>query len=155
MKRRIFMIALVIIAIINVACNDQKKTSEENSEVTKKEQKANLIDGKWEMDYMIPQEKSLDSLYPESKPSLTINSEKSQISGMTGCNNFSGGLTIDGKQFKIAENLALTRKMCPDMTGEDTFLKNLEKADAYSVSNRGNTLNLIMGDIAIMRFQRK
>lgn len=149
------MIALIIIASLNVACNDQKKTSKENKEVTKNEQKLNLIDGNWELDYMLGTEKPIDSLFPKAKPTVTINSEKSQISGMAGCNNFSGGLSIEGKQFKLAENIALTRKMCPDMTGEDAFLKNLEKPDSYSVSNNGNTLNLIMGDMAIMRFQRK
>ncbi len=155
MMKRICMIAMICTGTIFISCNDQKKSNNKNPEVAKTEQKANLIDGNWELDYMQPQAKPLDSLFPESNPTMMINSEKSQISGMAGCNNFSGGVTIKDNEFKLSENLALTRKMCPDMTGEDTFLKNLEKVNTYSVTNRGNTLNLIMGDIAIMRFNRK
>ena len=149
------MSAVICLGVILTSCNDQKKSSNETSELKTENQKANLIDGYWEMDYMQPGPKPLDSLYPKGMPSMTINSEKSQISGMTGCNNFNGELKISGKDFKLSENLALTRKMCPDMEGQKAFLNNLEKVDSYSVSNKGRTLNLIMGDMAIMRFQRK
>ena len=64
-------------------------------------------------------------------------------------------MKIEGNKFKLGEAMALTKKMCADMTGEETFLENIQRVDSYSVGDRGQTLNLISGDIAIMRLERK
>ena len=45
--------------------------------------------------------------------------------------------------------------MCLNGNGESVYLSTLEKIDSYSVSEDGKTLNFIMGDIAMMRFEKK
>jgi hypothetical protein len=44
--------------------------------------------------------------------------------------------------------------MCLDNNGESAYLSTLKKIDFYSVSKDGKTLNLIMGDIAVMLFKK-
>jgi hypothetical protein len=40
------------------------------------------------------------------------------------------------------------------MDGEKAFLSALRKSNSYSVTERGQTLNLIAGDIGTMRLTR-
>ncbi|MUP47443.1 META domain-containing protein [Gramella sp. BOM4] len=155
--KKLLLLSLIVAGSFSISCKDQPENNSENKEPMAEEQsqRANLIDGSWELNYMAATAKPMDSLFPRLKPTMIIDTRKSQISGTTGCNNFSGSLSIDGNQFNLGEAIALTKKMCPDMTGEEAFIKNLERVDTYSVTERGQTLNLISGDIAIMRLQRK
>lgn len=116
--------------------------------------KANLIDGAWEVNYIMNTPKPLNELFPKEKPTITFDSGKNAISGNSGCNNFNGKCSMEGNSIKIDEAMALTRKMCLDMTGETLFLETLKKVNSYSVTNHGKTLNLIVGDIAVMRLER-
>ncbi len=149
MKR--FLIAATAILLL-AACSANKKNV---TTVEKDNGKALLIDGNWEVDYIMPQGKSFDELYARAKPTFTFDSKEGKVSGVTGCNNFTGTFSTEGKKISFGENMAVTRKMCPDMTGEQAFLATIKKVNSYSVTNAGKTLNLIMGDMAIMRAQRK
>ncbi|MGL2993098.1 META domain-containing protein [Flavobacterium sp. TSSA_36] len=111
--------------------------------------------GLWEVNYIMNAPKPVGELFPKVKPTISFDSYKNSVSGMSGCNNFNGEFTISGKSIKIDEAMALTRKMCPDMAGEQAFLETLKKVNAYSVTDQGKTLNLIMGDLAVMRLERK
>ena len=115
---------------------------------------ANLLDGKWEANYIMNAPKALDELYPEGRPTIIFNTDQNGVSGNAGCNNFRGPVNIDDNKLGWQGELATTRKMCPDMAGEQIFLETLKKANAYSVTERGQTLNLIMGDMAVMRLTR-
>lgn len=137
---------LLFFFIITAAC----KTNQPSTTM-----KANLIDGEWEANYIMGTPKGIQELFPNGNPTILFNSSESSMSGFAGCNNFNGSFSMDGRQISIPENLAVTRKMCPDMSGENTFLEILQKVNAYSVTEQGNTLNLIMGDMAIMRLTRK
>lgn len=155
MKKRYFASILFLVVFV-IACSTTK--SKTNNAVTPQKSenmKANPIDGTWEANYIMNSPKAFDELYPKTKPTITFNSNQNQISGASGCNNFHGKCTINGNTLQIAEALALTRKMCQDMVGEQTFLETLKKVNTYSVTNEGKTLNLIMGDIAVMRLTKK
>lgn len=143
---------IVLLAIIISSCNSTKKSTsiKENSTM-----KANLIDGLWEVNYIMNTPKPLNELFPKGKPTITFDSAKKAVAGNSGCNNFNGKCGIEGNSIKIDETMALTRKMCLDMTGEQIFLETLKKVNGYSVTNQGKTLNFIMGDIAVMRLERK
>ena len=116
--------------------------------------KANLIDGTWEVNYILHTPKPFDQLYPDFKPTVIFNSAEGTVGGITGCNNFAGKFMLSGNQITWGEAMATTRKMCPDMSGEETFLTTLKMVNTYSVTEQGKTLNLIMGDMAIMRLTR-
>lgn len=117
--------------------------------------KANLIDGTWEANYIMNTPKPFNELYVNVKPTITFNSIDSKVSGISGCNNFNGSFKMDGNKISFGEGMALTRKMCPDMAGETAFMETLKKVNSYSVTDQGRTLNLIMGDMAVIRLQRK
>jgi len=142
---------IVLLAIIISSCNSTKKSAsiKENSTM-----KANLIDGLWEVNYIMNTPKQLNELFPKGKPTITFDSAKKSVAGNSGCNNFNGKCSMEGNSIKIDEAMALTRKMCLDMTGETLFLETLKKVNSYSVTNQGKTLNLIVGDIAVMRLER-
>ena len=84
--------------------------------------KANLIDGTWEANYIMNTPKPFAEIYPKAKPSISFNSADEKVMGLTGCNNFNGSFTLNGNKINISDELALTRKMCADMTGEQIFL---------------------------------
>lgn len=150
-------LALVATILMIVACHSTKKSTnmDKGSESVNPNMKANLIDGTWEANYIMNTPKPFADLYANAKPSITFNSATGQVSGMSGCNNFTGKFTLDGNRIKFGDDMALTRKMCPDMAGETTFMEALKKISNYSVTEQGKTLNLIMGDIAVMRLVRK
>lgn len=109
------------------------------------------LNGTWELDYISGAKIAFEGLFPDKKPGITFNLPETKASGNGSCNNFNVAFTIDGSNIKFNDPAA-TRMACPG-NGEATFFATLKKVSAYSVN--GNTLNLIMDDIAIMRFQKK
>lgn len=119
---------------------------------------SNLLEGTWQADYLMPtaSSKSFDELYPNVKPSMTFDSQESRVGGMTGCNNFTGGYSTDGNAINFAENMAVTKKMCAHgLEGEQAFLESLKRIDRFAISDDGRTLNLLQGDVAVMRLVRQ
>lgn len=109
------------------------------------------LDGTWELDYMSGTRIAFDGLYPNKKPTITFDTSNNKVSGNSSCNNYSGNMTLDGNVIKFGP-LASTKMACPG-NGESSFFQTLDKVNTYSVQE--NTLTFIMGDIAIMRFQKK
>lgn len=146
----IILFVFISVAVFS-ACDSSKKTTQS----TTPGMKANLIDGTWEANYIMNTPKPFNELYVNVKPTITFNSIDSKVSGISGCNNFNGSFKMDGNKISFGEGMALTRKMCPDMAGETAFMETLKKVNSYSVTDQGRTLNLIMGDMAVIRLQRK
>ena len=109
------------------------------------------LNGTWELDYISGAKIAFEGLFPDKKPTITFNLPETGASGNGSCNNYRTTFTIDGNNIKFNEP-ASTRMACPG-NGEATFFETLKKVSKYSVN--GTTLNMIMGDIAIMRFQKK
>ena len=62
---------------------------------------------------------------------------------------------MDGNKINFKEaKMGMTMMACPG-EGENVYMKTLEKVDSYSISDDGKTLSFIMGDIAVMRFEKK
>lgn len=110
------------------------------------------LGGTWELDYISGSKIAFEGLYPGKKPLVTFDTESSKVSGNTGCNTFNGKLATTGNRISFADPMATTRMMCPG-EGEQAFLETLKKVNAYAIHN--NTLTLLMGDMAMMRFVRK
>jgi len=68
------------------------------------------------------------------------------VSGSTGCNNFTGTAKIEGDQVSF-NPLATTRKACQGelATQEQTFLKAIESVHRFTVDSAGN-LQLLGAD---------
>lgn len=110
------------------------------------------LSGTWELNYISGSKIAFEGLYPGKKPLIKFEESTGKISGNTGCNSFTGQAVIDAGTVQFPESMAMTKMLCPG-EGEQSFLKTLRTVNRYAVS--GNTLTLIMGDIAVMRFERK
>ncbi|MFR9165830.1 MAG: META domain-containing protein [Dysgonomonas sp.] len=90
------------------------------------------LDGKWVL-------KSFDGedmaqLFPQRKPTLEIDLVNTKLHGNAGCNQYMGGFTLNKNKFS-APKLASTLMMCPNMEGEDKYLKVLEQESEISIKN--------------------
>jgi heat shock protein HslJ len=145
MKRVI--ISLLVACFIIAACNSTKKSAivPESSKLT----------GDWVLNYISGPRIAFDGLYPNKKPTITFDTSANRVNGNTSCNNFNGKLNVDGNKISFAEPMAMTRMACMDGNGETVFMETLQKINSYSITDDGKTLNLIMGDIALMRFSKQ
>lgn len=109
--------------------------------------------GTWELNYITGPRIAFDGLYPNKKPVITFDIANNKVTGNSSCNNFNGPLKTDGNKISFTDPMAMTRMMCPG-EGETVFMETLKKINTWSVSD-GTTLQLIMGDIAMMRFTKK
>lgn len=109
------------------------------------------LDGTWELDYISGPRIAFEGLYPNNKPTIQFDLEKSQISGNGSCNNYFGPVNIDGSNIKFGA-IGATKMYCGG-DGESLYFETLQKVNKFDV--HGNQLTFIMGDIAIMRFKRK
>ncbi|NUY79447.1 META domain-containing protein [Flavobacterium sp. MAH-1] len=110
--------------------------------------KEGALDGNWMLEYVSGGD--ISGLYPGNPPSLFIDLKQNRASGKNGCNNYSGPITVVGNKITFSQNMIVTKMACPG-NSEKTFMDAIQKVDAYAIGTDGK-LNLISGDIAIMRF---
>jgi heat shock protein HslJ len=75
-------------------------------------------------------------------PQVEINISKMKILGNDGCNNFTGKIKLLTSNEILIENIAATRKMCPDMTITNLFNAGLQNTSNYNLKE----LNLFFYD---------
>jgi len=139
MKKIIFLI--LISTSVLTACKTMKKN-----------QSASKLTGEWVLNYITGPRIAFNGLYPNAKPTINFKENPEEISGNTSCNGFSCKLTINGNKMTIAEPGAMTMRYC-EGGGEKVFLDMLQKVTGYDV--QGNTLVMLQGDIAVMRYTKK
>ena len=154
----------LLAGLILISC-DNKKESNEQSEAPDTptppeapiaaEATGSALDGNWELTYIMDGAKPLDDMFPEGLATLTINLAEERVNGNAGCNVFTGSCSVEGSSFKVLEPLAVTRKMCAEMSGEDLFLQVLVKVDSYVLADEGKTLDLRSEEALAMKFSRK
>jgi heat shock protein HslJ len=144
--KKIFILTLCLVSVL-FACNTMKNGSKKNG--------ASKLDGTWELDYISGPRIAFDGLYPNKKPTLVVNTAEKRISGNSSCNNYNGPLVVDGHNISFKGPIASTKMACLNGgNGEAVYFKTLETVTSYDVVG-DTTLNLIMGDIAVMRFKKK
>ena len=109
--------------------------------------------GKWELNYISDPRIAFEGLYPNKKPTISFDVVAHKVAGNTSCNSFTGALKVDGNKINFNDPMAMTRMACPG-EGETVFVETLKKNNSWSVTN-DTTLNLIEGDIALMRFTKR
>ncbi len=109
------------------------------------------LEGTWILNYITGPRIAFDGLYPENKPQIKFDAS-GNISGNTSCNSFSAPLTLTGHDWKTGD-ITQTEKACGG-NGEQVFLSTLKKVNKYDITD-GNTLHLLSGDIAVMRFTKQ
>lgn len=74
-----------------------------------------------------------------------------QVSGYSGCNYFTGSVTVTGDGIAFGP-IASTRRMCANaMQQEDAFLQALENAARFAIEGEGLAIENAGGEV-IMRF---
>ena len=142
---RKIILSLTIICLAFISCNAGKTITDKTAS----------LDGTWELNYITRPRIAFNGLFPNKKPTIIFDLKENRFSGNTSCNNYTGKLSVNGNTISFKEPIAVTKMMCLDGQGESVYLSTLEKIDSYSISEDGKTLNFIMGDIAMMRFEKK
>lgn len=146
MKKNIF--ALFFACCLITACYCTKKTATSLPETAK-------LAGTWELNYIIEPKIAFNDLYPQQKPTITFDTANTMVSGNTSCNTFNGKFKVDGNKIDFTGPLAMTRRMCAEgADGERVFVEMLPQVNTHTITN-DTTLNLIMGDLLVMRFSKK
>ena len=67
-------------------------------------------------------------------PQINLMAEDSKIAGFTGCNRFMGTYVVHEQEFRVDDELAVTRMAChSSMELEGDFLKALQSADSWKI----------------------
>lgn len=143
MRKIILSIAVLCLLFASCACMKQSKKNTIS------------IEGTWELHYISGPRIAFDGLYPNKKPFITFDLKENRVSGNNSCNSYSGKLAIDGNKISFEDPMATTKMMCMDAKGEMVYMTTLQKIDSYTISEDGKTLNFIMGDVPMMRFEKK
>ncbi len=113
------------------------------------------LEGTWQLNYITGPRIAFDGLYPNKKPTIIFDLKEKKVAGNNSCNQYFGALQVEGNKINFKDSkMGMTRMACPG-EGENVYMKTLEKVDSYSITDEGKTLNFLMGDIAIMRFEKK
>lgn len=138
------VLTFTILCMTFTSCQSTKPVSKTNA----------TLEGTWQLNYITGPRIAFDGLYPTKKPTINFDLKSSKVSGNNGCNQYFGALLLDGNKINFKEaKMGMTMMACQG-AGETTYMKTLEKIDSYSISEDGKTLNFIMGDTAMMRFEK-
>lgn len=74
--------------------------------------------------------KGLDQI--ASSPTLVFYEKDNRLAGFAGCNNYFSTYQLSGKEIRF-EKTGSTRKLCPDMSVEDSFLSLLAQVARYEI----------------------
>lgn len=143
MKKTI--VILILSCLTLTSCNSTQSTMKKTAS----------LEGTWELNYISGPRIAFEGLYPNQKPFITFDLKENIVSGKNSCNNYSGKLNIDGNKINFLQPMIATKMMCNDNQGESIYMSTLQKITSYSISEDGKTLNFIMGDITMMRFEKK
>lgn len=109
------------------------------------------LNGTWELNYISGPKIAFDGLFPNKKPTIVFNFPKEEAYGSGSCNGYGVKVKTDGNKINFSDTQS-TLLAC-EGNGESVYFKTLEIVTSYKIDD--NTLTMIMGDIAVMRFIRK
>lgn len=142
MKRLFFM--FIAFSAILASCNTAQK-------VTKSE---NTLEGSWQLNYITGPRIAFNGLYPETVPSVTFDLKENRFSGTNSCNRFSGNFSVEKNKISFKDDKTVMTMMACQGDGDQVFMSTLKKIDSYTISEDGKTLNFLMGEVAMMRFEK-
>jgi putative lipoprotein len=140
MKRPIFV--LMVIALVVISCSPKTQ-----SQVNMKPD-APLDNTRWKMVKITGMQN-----FPQLEKDAFIQFDKAnnRFRGNAGCNNFSGGYTLEGAKLKLGP-AAITKMFCAGegMKVEDLFTKMMAAIDGYEI--KGDHMKLKIGSEVVAEF---
>ncbi|AOW11343.1 META domain-containing protein [Flavobacterium gilvum] len=110
------------------------------------------LEGSWELNYITGPKIAFDGLFPEKKPTISFNLKDNKIVGHNSCNKYFGTLITDGAKINFAAaKIGMTMMAC-NGNGDSVYMEALNKIESYTITDNGNTLNLLIGKVVMMRF---
>lgn len=109
------------------------------------------LNGAWELNYISGPKIAFEGLFPDRKPLIVFDFPKTEVTGNGGCNGYSAQVKVAGNTISFGD--ALSTLMACEGNGEPVYFKTLKTVTGYHID--GDTLTLLMGDIAVMRFVKK
>ena len=139
-KKIFFFLGIVILTLFS--CNSTKSTLDSITS----------LEGNWQLDYITGPRIPFQALYPDSKPTLYFDLNGNHFSGNSSCNQYKGKLKVFHNTISFKEPIVATKRMCPNMQGETTYMTMLNKVETFTISKDGQTLNFLIGKVVLMRF---
>jgi len=122
---------------------------------TKSAVKTSSLKGTWTLNFITGPRIAFDGLYPNRKPTIVFDIKENKFSGNNSCNQYFGMLIVDETKINFKDaKMGMTMMACQG-EGEKLYMSRLDKIDSYSISDDGKTLIFLMGDVAMMRFEKK
>ena len=137
---------LVVLGVVLASCSIFK---------CKKSDDSSKLEGTWELNYISGPKITFEGLYPNKKPTIVFDLKENRVSGNSSCNSYTGKLNVNGSKIDFTQPMVMTKMMCDDGQGEQTYMNTLQKITSYTITDDGKTLDFISGDIAVMRFTKK
>ena len=141
--KKIFVL-LVTICLILASCNATQKVAKSETSV----------EGSWELNYITGPRIAFKGLYPDTVPFIAFDLKENRFSGTNSCNRFAGIFTTNKNKISFKDDKTAMTMMACQGNGDQVFMSTLQKIDSYSISDDGKTLNLMMGEVAMMRFNK-
>nr|WP_297782652.1 META domain-containing protein [uncultured Allomuricauda sp.] len=104
----------------------------------------------WELEYISGPRIAFEGLFPEKKPQLIFDKESGRVSGTDSCNGYSADYELDENSIVFGDPGPTTMMFCGG--SERQFLNMMKKIDGYSMKD--GKLNLLVGDVPMMRFKK-
>lgn len=89
-----------------------------------------LVNGDLTKEWTVIKIKGLEQL--SSSPTMVFEKEDAKVAGFAGCNNYFSTYKVSGNALSFGPAGA-TRKLCPDMSVEEMFFKNLPNIARFEV----------------------
>jgi len=149
-------IAFALFSLLAFSCNSQKITSAPGpkSEIKSIAQDNNELIGKWTLEYMSPVNgKEVKQLFKIQKPYLNFVDE-AKVAGNNGCNNIAGEYSSKGNEIHFDTDKFRSTRMFCEGVDETAFTNVLKTVNRYSITENGEKLILLTGDIVSMSFRK-
>lgn len=141
MKKNIYLFT-ILLASVFTSCGSTKSVKEVISTPEN-------ISGNWSLVSL--NNEDVNTLFEEQKPSILIDQAAGTISGMSGCNSFSGQFTFNNKHFS-ASNLVSTLMLCNEKNAEPQFIEAISDESLVYIDN--NQLVFSKNGKAVAKFKK-
>jgi heat shock protein HslJ len=142
------MLIFVAISTTFFACDSKKATADVGNN-------PNLLNGAWEFNYITGTRLTVNDLYADKKQMINFNIKESRVNANKGCNSFTGMVSsVSVGEITFDEAMAMTKMYC-EGHGDSVFMDNFKKVNAFSITDNGKILHLMIDDINRMRFEKK
>ena len=142
MRNFIIVICVFVLGLGMSACKSKG--------VTSKNETANLVEKKWKLIEINGVALTSMNPQPAIEAFIMFQANENRVSGVSGCNNFTGTYKAGPGTTLQFSGVASTRKMCLDMTVEDQMNKLFQTVDSYTVQD--GTLSFKQGGAVLAKF---